>query len=159
MSLVHARETGDVTIMKPYEARLRVSVAFVGDGRAKQSFKDECDVNNIMKRYARDGLLDHVKAFGGDYADVAGVGTFHENCEAVLRARGMFDSLPAAIRSKFRNDPGEFLAFANDEENAEEMRELGLLPPERPEEPAVEPKAPKKAAKEPPLPIEPEEGD
>ena len=39
--------------------RERVAVQLeAGDsGGAKQSFKDECDINNIISRYAKTGLL------------------------------------------------------------------------------------------------------
>lgn len=92
----------------------------------KQSFADECDINNIMRRYERDGVIDHVKQYGGSYADVTEGFDYHRAMNVVAYAQEMFMSLPASIRSKFSNDPGAFLEFAQNPENLEKMVEMGL---------------------------------
>ena len=38
----------------------------------------------------------------------------------------MFADLPSSIRTKFNNDPAQYLDFVQDPEKLEEMRELGL---------------------------------
>ena len=38
---------------------------------AKQSFKDACDINLIMKRHAKTGVLDHLNVNPGTYGDFA----------------------------------------------------------------------------------------
>ena len=56
-------------------------------------------------------------------------------------ARDQFMSLPARVRSRFDNDPGQFVNFVSDASNVEEMIALGLA--ERREPPAeLAPEAP-----------------
>lgn len=110
----------------------RVSVDASAGGRTKQSFKETVDINRIMSRYERTGMLEHVAKYEGDYGDFTDVPTsYHEAMLQVRRADEMFMSLPAKVRKRFANDPGEFLAFVENPENRDEMHELGLLKPER----------------------------
>lgn len=110
--------------------RMGVRLLFPQDeGRTKQSFKQECDVNYILRNYARTGSLEHVRKYGGRY-DFAPAVSFHEAMNIVSEASAMFEALPAKVRHRFSHDPGEFLKFVQEPENADEMRELGLMRPE-----------------------------
>lgn len=95
------------------------------DGMTKQSFKDECDINSIVKKALRNGLLPdgNVNPMYGDFSDVK---DYQEGLNVVRRAEMQFKSLPAHIRSKFDNDPAKLLEFVADPKNTEEMIELGL---------------------------------
>lgn len=97
--------------------------------RVKQSFVPECDINNIMKRYEKDGIITHVARYNGEYGAFAGVPEFHDAMNRVIEAEAMFMSLPAAVRSRFRNDPASFIEFATDDKNKDELRKMGLLKP------------------------------
>lgn len=99
------------------------------EGRCKKEFAEECNINVIMKRFEKTGVLDHVAKHQGQYGDFTEAVDYHTALNMLHSANDMFMSLPAQLRAQFNNDPGEFLAFANDPENEEEMRELGLLPP------------------------------
>ncbi|AXH73978.1 MAG: internal scaffolding protein [Microviridae sp.] len=92
----------------------------------KQEFKDECDINSIMRRYISQGVLPtNVKV--GRYGDFTGVGDYRECLETLEVARSQFMSLSSDIRKRFGNDPAAFLAFVSDKANLEEARKLGLL--------------------------------
>ncbi len=95
-------------------------------GLTKQSFKDECDINNILKKYEKSGILEHANKYQGQYADVTGTVDYQTALNTVMAAKDMFMSLPASIRTMFDNDPHEFLEFAQDPENQEAMIEMGL---------------------------------
>ena len=112
-----------------------------GESMTKQSFRDECDINVLMRRYEKTGLLDHVNTHQGDYGDFINAPDFHTAMNQILTAEHMFQSLPARIRARFANDPGAFLEFAQNPENADEMAELGLIPAPGPSEPDTEPVA------------------
>lgn len=99
--------------------------------RTKQSMKDECDVNRIISNYTKTGLLTPVTQDPGIYVDVSEVGDYKSALAQIDLAEGMFNQLPSTIRAKFRNDPAEFLDFASDETNKEEMIGMGLLPEEQ----------------------------
>lgn len=107
--------------------RFRVVVINEEESRTKQEFAQECDINVIMKRYQRDGLLLHVNRFQGKYDDVTGAVSYHEAQNIMLAAQDAFMSLPSSVRTQFDNDPGKFLEFASDPGNKERMREMGLL--------------------------------
>lgn len=101
----------------------------------RQEFKDECDINNIMKRYLRTGVINHLNRHEGRYGDFPAA-DFQSALELVHEGRALFDELPAKVRARFDNNPGSFLAFVQDEGNREEATMLGLL--EAPTEPASE---------------------
>ncbi len=96
-----------------------------GGGRAKQSFKEECDINTIMGRYIATGALPPMMQ-GGDYG-VASAVTYHEALNTVREAEEMFNNLPSKLRNRFEGDPARFLDYVQDEDNEPEMLELGLL--------------------------------
>lgn len=129
-----------LTIRSSYGPKARIRLTCKGPGRTKQSFKDECDINKIMARFVRTGVLDFVSKYSPQYGDVTGA-DFAEAMNIVAQSRSMFAALPASIRSRFDNSPEKFLSFMEDPANAAKARELGLLPPEAPEQ-APEPQAP-----------------
>ena len=95
-----------------YVEHERVQLEFAeGSGRTRPEFKDEADVNNIMKRFEKTGLIDHVATYQGQYGDfTTSVEDYHGALNLALRAEAMFASLPAKVRRHFDNDPGKFLA-------------------------------------------------
>lgn len=107
-----------------------------GFGRTKQSFKDECDINNILKRFQKTGVLDFVNKHAAQYGDVIGA-DFQSAMNIIAQANSMFADLPAHLRTRFENDPAQFLDFVADEKNRPEALELGLLKQPAPE-PVVE---------------------
>lgn len=95
-------------------------------GGAKQSFKEEVDINTIVKRFGLGYELpeNHRVPEYGDFSDIT---DFHTAMNATAQAREAFDQLPAEIRSKFQNDPGMYVSFCLDPNNQGELRKMGLL--------------------------------
>lgn len=110
----------------------------------KQSFKDECDINVIMARYQKTGLLEHVRQGVPQYLDQPGFDYF-EAQSFIAGANSLFQSLPADVRAQFENHPGIFLRWMEDPANAAKAREMGLMPPEATQEgsgyPPIDPAA------------------
>lgn len=100
----------------------------VGVGEAKQSMKEECDINNIMRKYVKTGIVNHVAERSGEYG-VAHSMSYLECMEVVRKANEMFAAVPAKIRKKFNNDPAAFVEFVSNKDNVDEMRKLGLARP------------------------------
>lgn len=113
------------TFIFPYGPKRKVSITFTEPGLAKQSFKAECDINTIMARYMKTGLLDHVRAQQGRYLDVTGA-DFQAAQNLVAGATSMFFDLPSSIRERFDNNPAFFLEFMENPANAQEAASLGL---------------------------------
>jgi len=115
----------------------------IGDSLTSQSHKEECDINSILKRWERTGVLEHAQRFEGHYGDFTSIPDFHQAQNAIIQAREMFMTLPAKTRKRFGNDPGEFLDFVSDPENKAAMQDMGLLEPEAVIEAPLAPAAPK----------------
>ncbi|AXH74790.1 MAG: internal scaffolding protein [Microviridae sp.] len=113
-----------------YGPRYRVSLTCpeLPYGRTKQSFKDECDINTILSKFQRTGLLDFVEKRQPQYGDVTGI-EFQTALQQVIDANALFADLPSKWRKRFHNDPAEFLDFVDDPANREEAIALGLITP------------------------------
>ncbi len=94
--------------------------------RTKQSFKEECDINTILKRFNVTGQL-LVGPLQPQYGDFSGVYDYQTALNAVIAAQDSFNALPAMLRNRFANDPAAFVDFCSDESNREEMIRLGLV--------------------------------
>ncbi len=99
---------------------------FTGVSRTKQSFKDECDINNILRKFNVTGQLP-VGSVQFQYGDFSGITDYQSALNAVMAAQDSFLALPAKVRARFDNDPALFVEFASDEANKDEMKALGLL--------------------------------
>ena len=102
----------------------RLRTVFSGPSLTKQSFKDECDINNIMKRFEKTGAIEHLAKFGPQYADVSPM-DFKEAMDIVALGNTMWEELPISVKQRCGSPEG-FLEFVNDPANAEELIELGL---------------------------------
>lgn len=144
-----------------YSAMPRVQFETVGPSLTRQESKQECDINRIMQRFEKTGVLEHRNRFEGAYGDfIDAPQSYHEAVNSVLEAQDMFMSLPAKVRKRFGNDPAEFVDFVGDPSNREEMAKMGLLKPvpasdvvEPTPKPKAPPEAPKTASEAPPRKI------
>lgn len=134
--------------------------------RTKQSFKESCDINNIIKSIDTGGLFRHLNEKMPEYSDLVHddhIGTMSNDLQTALelvqRANESFAELPAVLRKRFDNDPRKFLAFVDDPANQAELVKLGLanpdllpsnVPGKSPEPAPTAPQAPPKEA--PPAP-------
>jgi len=93
---------------------------------AKQEFKDECDINNVMLQYARTGELPYTtqKPSFGDFRSAR---TYQESMNLIIEAQNSFKELPAMVRAQFKNDPSQLIDFLNNPANKEKAIELGLI--------------------------------
>nr|DAI39153.1 MAG TPA: Scaffold protein [Microviridae sp.] len=119
----------------------------------QQQFKDEADINNIMARYQKTGVLvDPLtqttrKPMFDDFSEL---GDFREHQQAVIEAQDMFMQLPSQLRARFANDPAELLQWLSDPANKDEAMELGLMtkPPEMTPEMPLKPEVSSEVVKE-----------
>jgi len=98
-----------------------------GPGRTRQEFKEETDVNYILNRFNKTGMLTHTNnrlPQYGDFSEVADYATAHA---AVTDANEAFNELPAHIRKRFGNSPQRLLEFLEDPANLDEAEKLGLV--------------------------------
>ena len=90
-----------------------------------QSFKDSMDINKLLEKAQRDGLIRHGVKFEGEYDDIAAE-DFQTAQFAVAKANTMFETLPSTMRNRFGTTE-KFLQWAQNPNNANEMQKLGIL--------------------------------
>lgn len=118
---------------------------FVSDEESltQQNFKDECDINTILRRFAVTGEVpENVRV--PQYQEFDEVFDFHSAMNVVRASTEAFAAMPANVRERFGNDPGKFVAFTMDEGNYDEALKLGIVnprPPKEPQAPIVEPES------------------
>lgn len=121
----------ETSMSKPLNTyqRTRSAISFAESvSKTKQSFKDECDINQILMRWRKTGELAHLATRQPTYGDFTNATDY---LDAVLRtqaAQADFDSLSARVRARMENNPGVLLEFLDDPANLEEAVELGLIP-------------------------------
>lgn len=125
-------------VFRPHEP---VKKVFNLPSRAKQSFKAECDMETILAKYRKGGMIEHFREDGGSYVDLGESIDYHQAQNIIINAQAAFLALPAAVRQKFDNDPAAFLTWMHDPENVDEMVTLGLVeaPAPDPVDPEPEP--------------------
>ena len=110
--------------------RLRTKV--VGESRTQQHFKNECDPNQIMKRFQQTGIITHVNQMPPSIGGVTGQ-TFTEAMFTVKAAEAEFMRLNSTIRAHFENSTSNYLDAIHDPSRVDELCEIGLLVKPEPE--------------------------
>lgn len=112
-----------------YRKTERVQKKFSKPSLTKQSFKEECDLNLLVKRF-KDNNADVFEQFSkysaGEYGDFSEIVDYRTALEQVKHANESFSKLPAQIRQFFHNSPEYFLDFCQNSNNIDTLRELGL---------------------------------
>jgi len=97
------------------------------DGRTKQAFKDETDINKILHRAQKTGTLSHLQKFEGRYGDFAGFDFFEATLQ-LTKGREVFDALPSELRREFNQSPAQFFAYVNNPANKDDLlKKLPML--------------------------------
>lgn len=111
-----------------YKKQIEVpkGIKFTKPSRTKQSEKDATDINKILEKYKKTGILPNMILNDPTYGDFSEALTYQESLNTVLKAREQFDGLSASLREKFQNDPAKFLEFVHYSSD-EELDKLGLL--------------------------------
>jgi len=92
----------------------------------EQAHKEQCDVNKIITKYDKHGVIQHVSNFEAQYGDVSGV-EFKKAQDQVIYAQKLFDQLPSYLRKRFENSPQKLLSFMDNPDNREEAINLGMI--------------------------------
>lgn len=90
------------------------------EGMTQQHFKDECDINYLLKHY------NDIPAPAPVYGDCTEYNDLQHCMDKVLAANEDFAAVPSEIRARFGNNPAAFFDFCNDSSNFEELVKLGL---------------------------------
>lgn len=109
-----------------------VSEGFVSKepSMTQQQFKDEADINYIIKMYDSTGVYPGATGAAprepmyGDFTDLPD--NAQQAYNQIIDAKNNFNQLPLEIRKRFNYDPSLFLDFVQDPANMKELVTLGL---------------------------------
>jgi phage internal scaffolding protein len=94
--------------------------------RAQQHHKEECDINEILRRFGKTGQMP-VNMSEALYPDFTDAVDYHTALNQIIASEREFDLLPATLRKRFDNDPANLVYFMQDKKNYQEAIELGLI--------------------------------
>lgn len=122
-----------------YGSRYACDCVPVGLSLTKQSFQEDCDVNVIVERFLRGGVLPENMPL--QFGDVSGSMDFQSAMNMIADGNTAFESIDPAIRAHFDNNQHKLMGFVDSvhEGNPASLhvaRSLGMLPP-LPEPPIV----------------------
>jgi hypothetical protein len=113
-------------IKKAERAVKRSCLELPKESKVDKSFKKASDINNIVGKFLKTGVLPQVHRQGvyGDYSEVP---TLEEAFEAANQAVELFLSLPSDVRKLMDNDPSKLESWLLDDNNADLAEKHGLL--------------------------------
>lgn len=112
---VNQARPGDITFTKP--------------SRTKKAFQADVDLNQVIDRYHKTGILPQLNTRQPTYGDYTNPIDYQEAQNKIILANGLFAALPAHVRRQFDDNPANFLEFASNPDNQAEMVEMGLAEP------------------------------
>lgn len=92
-----------------------------------QSFKNVCDINQVMERFRKTGQLPNFPQKTPFYGSNIDAPSLTDAFNIVTTAHEMFYQLPAAIRKDMDNDPTRLEAYLADSSNFEKLAKHGIL--------------------------------
>lgn len=113
--------------MAMYREPERVAKEFRGVSRTKQSFRDETNINTILAKWARDGVIESGVLRDAKFGDFSAAMDLHSALNKVNDAERDFMLLPSKVRKYCNNSPVEFLELIEDSTRHGELQELGIL--------------------------------
>lgn len=121
-------EQGDMDFREFLTAKSRMNRTPVGGRKlVKQSEREACDINVLMKRWEQHGVP--IPPVGREpvYGDFSDGRSYQELLGRVMQIGNDFMDLPAEVRKACDNDPGKFLDMCSDPARLDELRALGLV--------------------------------
>ena len=92
----------------------------------EQHHKDTCDINKVIQKYDKTGVITHVQKIEAKFGNLTG-DNLKDMMDQVHNAVDMFNQLPSEIRTRFDNHPAELVRFMENPENRAEAIKLGII--------------------------------
>lgn len=103
------------------------------ESKVQEQFADACQTDTIIRKYNTMGLNPFIATGSSQYLDTTQIPDFFVAQNAQVKVKEFFEGLPADIRLEFDNDPMQFAEVVSDPQNADYLREIGVLEPLPPE--------------------------
>lgn len=110
------------------------------EDKTQQHFRDECNINQIIAKYNKTGIIQHVSRNRQRFGEFMDLADHAINLDKVAKAQQSFDQLPSAIRNEFGNSITGFFEFIKKPQNKQQCIDWGIFdaPKENPKA-AVQP--------------------
>lgn len=95
----------------------------------RQEFAKDCDINVLMAHYDKNAIVPPMNSKEPQYFDASSVPDFREALDIAREANEAFMRVPAIVRKELDNDVHEFVKYAADPANVDNMRKWGLAEP------------------------------
>lgn len=105
---------------------------FLDKSLTKQSEFEQADINSIIKRHLNPTILADLNKLEQVYGEITS-NDLLEAHQKLTDAHEAFMEIPSDIRRHFNQDAGQFIDFATNPDNIDQMREWGLAKPKEPE--------------------------
>lgn len=92
-----------------------------------QSDKNQANINSIVRRIEKGGMLHNLNSGTPFYGDVSEYAGLQDAIIKVQNANEMFMDMSPEIRKRFNNNPVELVDFLRDEKNTQEAIDLGMV--------------------------------
>lgn len=99
------------------------------ESRVQEQFADACQTDTIIRKYNTMGINPFIATGNSQYLDTTQIPDFFVAQNAQVKVKEFFEGLPSDIRLEFNNDPMQFAEVASDPENADYLRDIGVLEP------------------------------
>lgn len=99
------------------------------ESKVQEQFADACQTDTIIRKYNMMGVNPFIASGGSQYLDTTEIPSFVVAQNSQVKVREYFEGLPSDIRLEFNNDPAQFAEAVLDPQNAEYLREIGVLAP------------------------------
>lgn len=108
------------------------------ESMTKQSFVQECDLNNILRQFKPHELKEIMarNVAHGVFENLPDQVDYQEALNLVMEGSKAFATLDSGLRARFENDPAQFMEFMSDPRNQQEAINLGLAKDTRPPQPS-----------------------
>lgn len=112
---------------KLYDFKKRSDASGVEGGVSStvQADMADADINTIVRRFGLVGEMPEALGIP-QYGDFTGISDYRSALDAIGYAQEQFAQIPAEIRAKFQNDPGEWMSWIHDPANVREAISLGF---------------------------------
>lgn len=99
------------------------------ESKVQEQFADACQTDTIIRKYNTMGINPFIATGSSQYLDTTQIPDFFVAQNAQVKVKEFFEGLPADIRLEFNNDPMQFAEVVSDPQNADYLREIGVLEP------------------------------
>jgi len=111
--------------------RMRQTARKCGKTMTEQHHAKTCNINYIVGKYQKTGLIEHTNRHQPSYGDVSGA-DYEKAMSLVCEQETEFQELPSSVRKHYKNDVVKYLEAVGTAEGIEQH--VALLDPQQPAE-------------------------